>query len=121
MPFEKKEKIQIVCQECGKKIYVMPWRAKKQKYCSMECYNVVKSRRLKLLHSTRNSTTIIYCQNELCKKPMVVLNFEKDKKKFCCHECFLEFSSKKHKQNIQYQLQQKEKKEKINIWKLNVE
>ena len=50
MPFEKKEKIQIVCQECGKKIYVMPWRAKKQKYCSMECYNVVKSRRLKLLH-----------------------------------------------------------------------
>lgn len=125
MPFEKKEKIKIICKHCGKEIYVKPWRAKKQKYCSMACYNVVKSKRLKskrlkFLHSLENQKIVIQCQNKLCNKKFIINKCFKNKRKYCCQECYFQTKRKDYLIKIN---KRKINERKIdiakNIWKLN--
>lgn len=120
MPFPKKEKVKIVCQykPCSKEIYVLPWRAD-QVYCSMECYNKAKSEKLKLIHSLDDRRVLLYCQNEMCKKPFVVKKWEAKFRKYCCHECFREAKSVKHEENIIIYAKNKDNEDKRKIWKLN--
>ena len=58
----KKEKIELICQNCGKVFYLLPWEAKNRKFCSKECRfspevkQQMKESRLKFLSKQTGKT-----------------------------------------------------------------
>ena len=67
MPKEK-EKIKVICAECGKIEYVNPSRAKKYLCCSVECLGKYNSKR----YSKRITLTCPICGKEYeCKQSAI--------------------------------------------------
>lgn len=102
--YKKKLRIVLICQNCGKKFKVIPYR-KNQKFCSSFCYHKVKKDYishnkdliketdriiLKKIHKKKLRITLI-CQN--CGKKFKVIPCRKNQK-FCSLLCYHRASRK---------------------------
>lgn len=89
-----KERVEIVCKNCGRRFSVLPSRQNRQ-FCSIYC---------KAQYYAKKQNKILKCAN--CGKEFLRPQcFIKEKQHvFCCNECRLQFKMKQKISNLQRQI-----------------
>ena len=120
MPFEKKEKVRKVCQNCGKIFLVKPYRKDKAKYCSAECKYESMSRKMKAKRANAFKQKLypVKCQNINCGKVVYVKKDDALKRKFCCRACYDESRTEAYRRQV-YRKKKLARDKRLNIWSVN--
>jgi|GEM_PF-6102559 len=90
---KKKEKVILICQQCGKKFKTHCCYRNSRKFCSLECCGKWKSQNIKgKNHPGYTGETLILCKQ--CGEEFKVRISSKDRK-FCSYKCYWNSMNKK--------------------------
>lgn len=82
--WNKKDRVKVICQQCGKEEYVIRSRSKRYKYCSKLCESKARTKSLE-----ERNLTMIECP--ICKREFLVKTSSKNRRKCCSKKCTYEY------------------------------
>ena len=119
MPFvKKKDKVKLICINCGKEFEAWPYKKNTAKFCSNKCRFAYVGKRtakyLTLSSKRRGRKVIITCNNRMCGKQFIDYYYMREKRKYCSLECYLYARSKKYEQDTIVYIEKQEENRKNN-------
>lgn len=101
-------KVKKICEECGKEYFIVNYFADTQKYCSRECYNIVRAKKVKFeikLCPICNKQFQTYHHNQIyCGSGCAAISLQKRKDCVCdnCGKTFKRIVSEIDKNNTHF-------------------
>jgi len=120
MPFKKKDKVPVVCVECGNTFFVSPYREKTAKFCCKEHkYNYIR-RTMKAKHARKVKPRkyVLVCENVFCQKEFIVNSYDYYRRQYCSQNCYHYCRSGKYKTHLENKEERDDRKRRNDIWKL---
>ena len=107
MLYPKKDKIELVCEECGTHVKVYPYKIKTFRFCSQKCkYSHIRRTMLRRQSKIKSKIISCICQNVFCKNVFYVKSCYK--RPYCCRRCFYETRKRSYQQRIDEMKEQEE-------------